>query len=392
MISRSTVLFFALSGALVAGTAAAQQTASVPAKAAASKTAAPKALDRANLDTTCAACSDFYTFANGGWLTRTTIPAKYGEWGAFDQLQDKNETIVREIVEAAARDVKTGKAKAPSNQFKIGAFFGACVDTAAIESLGTKPIEAPMARIAAIKSSAELPAALTALEKSDGLAPFGVGAGQDLKNSDRVIANAGQGGLSLPQKNYYTSQDTSKQSIRDKFEKHVAAVFRLDGESDAAAAAHAKTVLAIETKFAEASMDRVTMRNPDAIYHLMTVAQFDSIAPRMKWETFLTTMGAPANLKEINVSQPDFFKAMDGFLTSIPVDDWKTLLRWRLLNVSASRLPKRFADEDFAFRKIFTGQKERLPRWQTCERNTDGALGEAVGQEYVARTFTPAAK
>ena len=299
---------------------------------------------------------------------------------------------MREIVEAAAADVKAGKAKAPSNRFKIGAFYAACVDTAAIEALGTKPIEAPMARIAAIKSSADLPAALTILEKSDGLAPFGVGAGPDLKNSDRIIASAGQGGLSLPEKNYYISQDTSMQGIRDKFERHVAAMFKLDGESDADAAAHAKTVLAIETKFAAASMDRVTMRNPDATYHVMTVAQFDSIAPRMKWATFLTTMGAPSGLNTINVSQPDFFKAMDGFLTSIPVDDWKTLLRWRLLNTSATRLPKRFGDEDFAFRKIFTGQKERLPRWQTCERNTNVILGEAVGEEYVARTFTPAAK
>jgi putative endopeptidase len=388
MLSRSTLLFVgALAGAFAVTPAAAQQTASVPAKG-----TAPKALDRANLDTTCAACSDFYTFANGGWLKHTTIPAKYGEWGAFDQLQDQNETIVREIVEAAAADVKAGKAKAPSNQFKIGAFYAACVDTAAIENLGTKPIEAPMARIAAIKSAADLPAALTVLEKSDGLAPFGVGATQDLKNADRVIANAGQGGLSLPEKNYYISQDTSMKSIRDKFEKHVAAVFKLDGESDAAAAAHAKTVLEIETKFAGASMDRVTMRNPDAIYHLMTVAQLDSIAPRIKWETFLTTSGAPPDLKEINVSQPDFFKAMDGFLTSIPVEDWKTLLRWRLLNTSASRLPKRFADEDFAFRKIFTGQKEKLPRWQYCERFANASLGEAIGQEYVARTFTPAAK
>jgi putative endopeptidase len=388
MLSRSTLLFVgALAGAFAVVPAAAQQTASVPATAAASK-----ALDRANLDTTCAACSDFYTFANGGWLKRTTIPAKYGEWGAFDQLQDQNETIVREIVEAAAADVKTGKAKAPSNRFKIGAFYAACVDTAAIEALGTKPIDAPMARISAIKWSADLPAALTILEKSDGLAPFGVGAGPDLKNSDRIIASAGQGGLSLPEKNYYISQDTSMQGIRDKFERHVAAMFKLDGESDGDAAAHAKTVLAIETKFAAASMDRVTMRNPDATYHVMTVAQFDAVAPRLKWETFLTTMGAPSGLDTINVSQPDFFKAMDGFITSIPVDDWKTLLRWRLLNTSATRLPKRFGDEDFAFRKIFTGQKERLPRWQTCERNTNVILGEAVGEEYVARTFSPAAK
>ncbi len=388
MVSRFSLFRLFLAGLLAAAPAAAQQTASVPSAA----PAASKAIDRANLDTTCAACSDFYTFANGGWLKRTTIPAKYGEWGAFDQLQDQNETIVRQIVEEAAADVKSGKAKAPSNQFKVGAFFAACMDTAAIEALGTKPIAESMARIAAIKSAADLPAALTALEKSDGLAPFGVGAGQDLKNADRIIASAGQGGLSLPEKTYYISQDTSKQHIREKFEKHVAAMFKIDGESDAAASAHAKTVLAVETKIAEVSMDRVTMRNPDSTYHVMTVAQFDSIAPHMKWGTFLTTMGAPVDLHTINVSQPAFFHAVDGFLTSIPVEDWKTLLRWRLLNTSATRLPKRFADEDFAFRKLFTGQKERLPRWQTCERNTDGALGEAVGQEYVARTFTPAAK
>jgi putative endopeptidase len=392
MSVRSTRIPFVLVVAFLLPVCVHAQQGAPAAKTTTVKTPLAKAIDRANLDTSCAACSDFYTFANGGWLKRTTIPAKYGEWGAFDQLQDKNEAIVREIEEAAARDVGSGRTKAGSNQFKIGAFFSACMDTAEIEALGTKPIDASMARIAAMASAADLPAALTALEKSDGLAPFGVGAAQDLKNADRIIARAGQGGLSLPEKNYYVSQDTSMQRIRDSLQKHVAAMFTLYGESAGDAAAHARTVMSIETKFAEVSMDRVTMRDPNATYHLMTVAQFDSIAPRMRWGTFLTATGAPAGLTEINVAQPDFFKAMDGFLTSIPLDDWKTLLRWRLLNTSASRLPKRFADEDFAFRKLFTGQKERLPRWQTCERITDGVLGEAIGQEYVERTFTPAAK
>ncbi|HXT15749.1 MAG TPA: M13 family metallopeptidase [Gemmatimonadaceae bacterium] len=350
------------------------------------------AVDRANLDTTCAACTDFYTFANGGWLKRNTIPAKYSEWGAFEELQDKNEAIVREVEERAAADVKAGRVQPGTNRYKIGAFFGACMDTAAIEALGTKPIDAAMARIAAIQSSADLPAALAELEHTNGLAPFGVGAGQDLKNSNRVIANAGQGGLSLPEKNYYTSSDTSMQRIRDRFVAHVAKMFELAGESPNDAAAHAHTVLAVETKFAEASMDRVAMRNPNAIYHLMTVAQFDTITPSIHWESFMAAQGAPAGIAEINVAQPDFFRAMNGFLSSIPIDDWKTLLRWRLLNTSASYLPKRFADENFNFSKVFTGQKEPLPRWQTCERNTNAALGEAVGQEYVSRTFSPAAK
>ncbi len=355
-------------------------------------TAANHAIERANLDTTCAACTDFYTFANGGWLKRSTIPAAYPEWGAFEELQDKNEAVVRSVEESDAKAVVAGTAKPGTNPYKVGAFFGACMDTVTIEKLGTTPIAASMERISAISSSAQLPAALMALEKSDGLAPFGVGPGQDFKNSNRIIANAGQGGLSLPEKNYYTSTDTSMRRIRLAFVEHVAKMFELDGESSAQAATDAKTVMDIETKFADASMDVVTMRNPSAVYHLMSVAAFDSVTPHFTWETFMTTLGAPAGIKEINVAQPDFFKAMDGFLTSIPVADWKTLLRWRLLNTSATMLPKRFVDENFNFQKIFTGQKQRLPRWQSCERITNGVLGEAIGQEYVARTFSPAAK
>ncbi len=354
--------------------------------------ATPKPIDRANLDTTCAACSDFYTFANGGWLEHNTIPAKYSEWGAFEELQDKNEAVVRSIEEQAAADVAAGRSAAGANVYKIGAFFGACMDTAGIETLGTKPIEASMGRIAAIRTSADLPLALTELEQSDGLAPFGVGAVQDFKNANRIIPFASQGGLSLPEKKYYTSTDTSMRRIRDGLVAHVTRMFELNGEPAAKAAADAQTVLAIETQFAASSMDNVQMRDPNAIYHLMTVAQFDSLAPLMHWRSFMTAQGAPAGITELIVAQPEFFTAMNGYLTSIPIEDWKTLLRWRLLSHAAPYLPKRFVDEDFNFGKLFTGQTAQLPRWQTCERNTNAALGEAVGQQYVARTFSPAAK
>jgi putative endopeptidase len=350
-----------------------------------------KPIDRANFDTTCAACSDFYTFANGGWLKHTTIPAAYGSWGAFNQLQDNNEAIVHNILDAALGNVRKGAAKPSSDGYKVGAYYEACLDTIAIDALGTKPIDATIAQISKIASAAELPVALAALEATSGLAPFGIGAGADLKNSNRLIANAAQGGLTIGPRDYYVSQDTSMKRIRAAFVDHATKLFVLTGESAAAATAHANTVLAIETKFAEVSMDPVALRNPSAVYHVMSLAAFDSIAPSFHWQSFITAQGGP-HVTEINVNQPEFFRAMNGFLTSIPLDDWKTLLRFRLLHSAAPSLPKAWADENFAYSRLFTGQRERLPRWKYCTQRTTGVLADAVGQEFVKQTLSPAAK
>ena len=206
-----------------------------------------------------------------------------------------------------------------------------------------------------------------------------MGVGADLKSSNRLLTNAGQGGLSIGQRDYYLSPDTSMRKIRDAFLGYAAKLFELHGESAADATSHAQTVLDIETKFAQASMDQVTQRNPSGCKPRMSIAQFETIAPHFKWQSFISAQGGP-NVTEINVAQPEFFRALDGFITSIPIDDWKTLLRFRLLHSSAGSLPKRYADEGFAFAKLFTGQKERLPRWKSCGQRTTGVLGEAVGE------------
>jgi putative endopeptidase len=351
-----------------------------------------RALQRSNLDTACAACEDFYSFANGGWLKTAKIPPSYPSYGSFEALNDRNEEILHGILDTLSRDMRGLPDRQPqtgTNAYRVASYYDACVDTVQIEKLGTAPVDAALKRIASIASRADLIAAIGQLEHTDGLAPYGIGVGPDFKNSDRLIAYAGQGGLNLPDRDYYLTPQYQK--IRDGYVAHIERMFELLGDAPDSAKAHAQTVMAMETKFAEASMDRVTMRDPTAIYHMMTLAAFDSMTPNLHWKEFLAAQHAPV-VTEVNVAQPDFYKAMNGFVGDLPVEDWKTLLRWRLINTRASLLPKRFVNENFSFAKQLTGQQELLPRWKNCTSNTDQALGEALGQEYVARVFTPAAK
>ena len=385
---RQCLLAFVAIG-LVATTVAAQKKAAARQSG---RSPTNHALDRANLDTACAACDDFYTFANGGWLKTAKIPPSYPSYGSFEALYDRNEAILHGILDTASRDLHGLPDRMPakgSNAFRVAAYYDACLDTVRIDALGTAPIDRSLRRIADISSRADLIAAIGDLEHSDGLAPYGVSPGPDAKNSDRIIANAGQGGLNLPDRDYYLKPEHQK--IRDAYVAHVGRMFELLGDSPTNAQAHAQTVLGMETKFADASMDRVTLRNPNARYHMMTLAAFDSMTPNLNWRGFLTAQRAQP-ITTLNVAQPDFFKSMNGFVGDIPVDDWKTLLRWRLVHSRARFLSRRFVNENFNFNKLLTGQQEQLPRWKKCTGNTDGALGEALGQEYVSRTFTPAAK
>ena len=355
-------------------------------------TRANHALSRANLDTTCAACADFYTFSNGGWLKIAKIPPAYPSYGSFEALYDRNEAILHGILDTASRDLHGLPDRVPAkgtNAFRVAAYYDACMDTTQIDKLGTAPVVAGLRKIASITSRPDLIAAIAWLEHSDGLAPYGISPGPDAKNSDQIIANAGQGGLNLPDRDYYLKPEHQK--VREAYVEHVERMFVLLGDAAADAKAHAQTVLAMETRFAEASMDRVTMRDPNAVYHMMTLAAFDSLTPSLDWKGFLAAQKAP-QITSLNVAQPEFFRAMNGFVAELPVEDWKTLLRWRLVHSRARFMPRRFVTENFNFNKTLTGQEEQLARWKKCTGNTDGALGEALGQEYVQRTFTPAAK
>jgi putative endopeptidase len=348
-----------------------------------------RALDPANMNKTVGACVDFNSFANGGWIVKNPIPAAYPRWGRFNMLADQNSDRLHEILEASARNSKAAKG---SNEQKIGDFYGACMDEAKIEAEGMKVLEPEFKRIEKIKDMRGL-AETVAVFHTYGLGGlFNFGAAQDFKNSTQVIANASQGGLSLPDRDYYTKTDERSVGIRNDYLKHVARLFELLGDNADRAAAEAQTVMSIETKLAEVSMTRVQRREPSAVYHKMTMAEATAIAPNFDWKEYFKGIGLNGS-PDINVGQPDFFKTLNGMLATVPLEDWKTYLRWRVINNSAAALSAKFVDEDFNFNgKVLTGTKENLPRWKRCVQGTDRALGEAVGQVYVEKNFPPAAK
>ena len=343
--------------------------------------------ERSNLDETCLPCQDFYGYANGGWLRKNPIPAAFSSWGVAHKLNEDNREALHVMLEAAAANKK---APAGSNEKKVGDLYASCMDEQAIEALGTKPLDPYLAAIRKIKDVRSLQASLTQMEKIGFGGIFGAGVGPDQKNSTMNIATIGQGGISLPDRDYYLKQDDKAKETRAEFLQHVTKMFELLG--DTTAEVQAKTVLAIETKLAEASMDRVEARNPLKTYNKKTLAEMKDLNTNFSWQQFFKDLGHP-EVKEVIVRQPDFFKALDHELTATPIADWQIYLRWRALTSTAGSLPKRFAAENFRFYSTYLqGTKEQLPRWRRCVSVVDGNLGEALGQEYVKKYFPPTAK
>lgn len=349
-----------------------------------------KVIDTAYMNRGAKACVDFFDFANGAWLAHDTIPAAYSSSGVGRDMGDRNELVVRSVLD----DALARRRSLPQDNTtrKLGTFYATCMDSTAAEQMGIGPLRNTLASIDAVDSRPALLSAIARLQMSGSNVAFGYSADPDPHDAAHYVGGFGQGGLGLPDRDYYTKTDPSSDSLRKAYVEHIAKYLTLAGDDASAAHARALRVLALETELAKASMTRVAMRDPSALDHPMTLDQFHAITPNIDWAAYYRDVGAAAPAKKLNIGQPDFFKRLDALITSTPMDDWRAYLRYHAISSSAAWLSTPFVQENFAFSARFTGAKEMLPRWKRCLRVADNTIGEALGQAYVAKTFSPAAR
>jgi putative endopeptidase len=324
----------------------------------------------------------------GGWMKTNPIPADRPSWSTSAELQEKNQAELRQIVESSA----SAKAPRGSNQQKVGDFYASCMDASAIESAGIKPIAPQLDAINAMNDRNALLAELAALHNEGIQALFDFSSTQDFADSTKVIGDADQGGLGMPDRDYYTRDDERSKQLRTDYIAHVSKLFQLAGDPAEKATAEAQTVMNIETALAKASLTNVQLRDPKTNYHKLSTAELKQLTPDWSWDSFFADVHLPG-LPETNIGQPDFFKEMDHQLTATPLSDWKIYLRWHVIHDKAPALTDAFVQENFNFYgKRLSGTAELQPRWKRCVQSVNRNIGEALGQVYVEKYFPPEAK
>ena len=346
-------------------------------------------LDLASMDKTADPCVNFYQYSCGGWKKNNPIPPDQTSWSVYGKLYEDNLTFLRGILEQASID--NGQRDHVTRE--IGDFYAACMDEATVEKQGISPIQGHLDAVANLQSVKDIAPLIAGLQQAYGREVlFGAGSTQDPDNSSQVIAELDQGGLGLPDRDYYTKQDAKSKETRQRYLQHVQKIFELMREQPATAKKDADTVLRLETELAKASMTRVDRRDPYKMKHKMKVADLDSLAPNFNWKSYYAAAHYP-QFETLNVTAPEFFKRLNNRLAAEPLENWKTYLRFHVVDSAAPYLSSPFVNENFAFyRQYLRGAKEQQPRWKRCVSYTDNQLGEALGQVYVAKVFSPELK
>ncbi|MGB7150174.1 MAG: M13 family metallopeptidase [Terriglobales bacterium] len=335
------------------------------------------------LDKSIDPCNDFYAYACSKWMDQNPLPADRSVWGSFSEVAERGQYIVRDILEKASAD-HPGR---NSSEQKIGDYYASCMDEAAIEKAGARPLEHDFQSIAAIHTKQELPREIVRLHNEGDDVLFGFDSGSDFKDASQIIAQVDQGGLGMPDRDYYFKNDEKSAELRKEYVAHVAKMFALLGDDQNKAEAEAKVVMEIETGLAKGALDQTSRRDPQKIYHKLSSQELAALSPEFNFTQYFEGVGAP-RFSSLNVVEPDFIKNMQAVIDAHSLDDWKTYLRWHAVHASAPYLPAAFVNENFAFfGKTLQGTKELRPRWKRCVGYANNDLGEAIGQFYVQQTF-----